>query len=77
MLAKFLEAHAVAPVILAGRSKTYTTGLSVGPPRLGVQLFCPPRYRDLRGPIGGEAVVTLATPEYPFGLPVASLTRTR
>jgi hypothetical protein len=36
-----------------------------------------PRYRDLRGPIAGEAVVTLATPEYPFRLPVASLTRTR
>ena len=35
------------------------------------------RYRDLRGPIAGEAVVTLATPEYPFGFPVASLTKTR
>jgi hypothetical protein len=36
-----------------------------------------PRYRDLRGPIAGEAVVTLATPEYPFRLPVASPTSTR
>ena len=36
-----------------------------------------PRYRDLRGPIAGEAVVTLATPEYPFRFPVASPTRTR
>src|SRR4029077_12906428 len=36
-----------------------------------------PRYRALRGPIAGEAVVTLATPEYPFRLHVASLTRTR
>ena len=39
--------------------------------------FHSPRYRALRGPIAGEAVVTLATPEYPFRLPVASLTRTR
>ena len=37
----------------------------------------PPRYRDVRGLIVGEAVVTLATPEYSFKLPLASLTRTR
>ena len=34
-------------------------------------------YRGLRGSIVGEAVVTLATPEYSFRLPFASLTRTR
>jgi hypothetical protein len=34
-------------------------------------------HRVLRGLIVGEAVVTLATPEYCFSLPFASLTRTR
>ena len=36
-----------------------------------------PRYRALRGLIVGEAVVTLATPEYSFRFPLASATRTR
>jgi hypothetical protein len=35
------------------------------------------RYRDMRGTIVSEAVATLATPEYFFRLPLASLTRTR
>jgi len=35
------------------------------------------RYRDQRGLIVGEAVVTLATSEYFFKRPVASLTMTR
>ena len=30
MLTNLLKGHAVAPIILAGSSKTYTTGLSVG-----------------------------------------------
>jgi hypothetical protein len=39
--------------------------------------FHSPRYRALRGLIVGEAVVTLATPEYSFRFPLASATRTR
>ena len=39
--------------------------------------FRPPRYGAVRGLIVGEAVVTLATPEYSFRLPFASLTRIR
>jgi hypothetical protein len=35
------------------------------------------RYGAVRGLIVGEAVVTLATPEYSFRLPFASLTRIR
>jgi hypothetical protein len=49
----------------------------VSPLAAGGGVSVGPRYRDLRGPIAGEAVVTLATPEYPFRLPVAPLTRTR
>ena len=55
-------------------NKRFSDGFSVG--RRGC-VSVGPRYRDLRGPIAGEAVVTLATPEYPFRLPVASPTRTR
>lgn len=67
-------ARAAACTAAAADKQTFSDGFSVG--RRGC-VSVGPRYRDLRGPIAGEAVVTLATPEYPCRLPVASLTRTR
>ena len=46
------------------------------PPGLAFSWFRPPRYGAVRGLIVGEPVVTLATPEYFFRLPEASLTST-
>ena len=64
--------------LLAQRQRRINKRLAmVSPLAAGGCVSVGPRYRDLRGPIAGEAVVTPATPEYPFRLSVASLTRTR
>ena len=46
-------------------------------PRYCLLIGFVPRYRGMRGTIVGEAVVPLATPEYFFTRPFASLTRMR